>query len=73
MPLSTDGGKQYPDVAAFTKMVNDYIKDNIGVFPTKTRSENKEEMMLTKLFPNMELRDKGIFLQKLLCKCEIFK
>ena len=54
IPLSTDFDR---DSHAFTEMVNEYIKDNVGLFSTPSADGNSN--LLQRLFPDMKLDPEG--------------
>ena len=61
IPLSTDGGATYPDIPTFKEMVNDFIKDNMGLVATEALIKTKTSKVdtLKWLFPDLELEHRG--------------
>ena len=51
---------EHLDITTFTQMINDYIKDNVGIFSNDNTAKNGTNI-IEKLFPGMILDQKGKF------------
>ena len=47
------------DITTFSDMINNYIKDNVGIYSDIDSIENGT-LILEKLFPDMKLNPKGM-------------